>query len=735
MEIPVRQPCRTSSSRSVVFRADGESTQSRGSTRYLVQTARAIGLTVALLGAGACGDRALTDPDPSGLLPSAPARQLSSTTVIGASYTITGLYNFGAMGNGLSVNSVGHVVGAIYGVLSSQQGYTDYLWLTVETEPTVVLACCGQANDVNDFDDVTGYQGPEQVYLWRQADGYHLLGFLPGQSKSESWGINNNGLIVGESGPNRNSSQAVLFLPSSPRSLTYSTINLGALTGLTYSIAWDVNDAGQIVGEGTDATGTKYALLWQPAPLGSTNYTVIILDPTSVGGAGATAEARRISSRGEIVGTLRTAGGESRAFVWSPTVQNATIGTMSDLGLGSGFGINNSGIAVGTGSDGQPFVWSSQSGRSALPSPGLGAIPYTINDAGMIAGWVTASNHQSYAHVWRTPNQPPVAAVGGPYAGYEAGAVAFSGAGSTDPNDDALSYSWDFGDGSTGTGVAPSHAYADNGTYDVTLTVTDAHGVASAPVSTTATIANVAPTITSLTLLTDPLPVGSTVALAGTFTDPSTLDTHTATVDWDDDAGAVGVVVDASARAVSSSRTFTEAGVYTVSLVVTDDDGGSATRVATSYLVVFDPSAGFVTGGGWITSLAGSYSANPSLSGKASFGFVSRYKNGATTPSGNTEFQFHVASFEFSSTSYQWLVVAGAKAQFKGTGTVNGAGNYGFMLSAVDGQENGGGGVDKFRIKIWDVATGDVVYDNQMASADDAEASTALGGGSIVIHK
>ena len=331
-------------------------------------------------------------------------------------------------------------------------------------------------------------------------------------------------------------------------------------------------------------------------------------------------------------------------------------------------------------------------------------------------------------------NAAPVADASGPYAGLEGDDLAFSGADSNDPDGDALSFAWDFGDGSVGSGIAPTHAYADNGSYVVSLTVTDEHGLVSAPSSTTATIANVAPTITSLTLLTDPVPVGSTIVLAGTFTDPSTLDTHTATVDWDDDAGAVGVVVDASARAVSSSRTFTEAGVYTVSLVVTDDDGGSATRVATSYLVVFDPSAGFVTGGGWITSLAGSYSANPSLSGKASFGFVSRYKNGATTPSGNTEFQFHVASFEFSSSSYQWLVVAGAKAQFKGMGTVNGAGDYGFILSAVDGQENGGG-VDKFRIKIWDVATGDVVYDNQMASADDAEASTALGGGSIVIHK
>jgi hypothetical protein len=50
-------------------------------------------------------------------------------------------------------------------------------------------------------------------------------------------------------------------------------------------------------------------------------------------------------------------------------------------------------------------------------------------------------------------------------------------------------------------------------------------------------------------------------------------------------------------------------------------------------------------------------------------------------------------------------VVAGAKAQFKGVGTVNGSGEYGMRLTAINGQINGGGDVDKFRIKIWDIAT------------------------------
>jgi len=123
------------------------------------------------------------------------------------------------------------------------------------------------------------------------------------------------------------------------------------------------------------------------------------------------------------------------------------------------------------------------------------------------------------------------------------------------------------------------------------------------------------------------------------------------------------------------------------------------------------------------------------LTGKATFGFVSKYKKGATTPDGNTEFQFHAAGLNFKSTSYQWLVVSGAKATYKGQGTINGSGNYGFLLSAIDGQLTGGGGADKFRIKIWDKDDGDaVVYDNLVGGGDDANPTTTLGGGSIVIH-
>jgi hypothetical protein len=135
-------------------------------------------------------------------------------------------------------------------------------------------------------------------------------------------------------------------------------------------------------------------------------------------------------------------------------------------------------------------------------------------------------------------------------------------------------------------------------------------------------------------------------------------------------------------------------------------------------------------------SPAGAYTADPSLTGKANFGFVSKYETGTNTPSGETEFQFKAGDLDFHSDAYEWLVVAGPQAKFKGIGRINNTGNYGFMLSAVDGDMPGGGGIDKFRIKIWDKDNNDeIVYDNNLNAVDDATPTTVLGGGQITIKK
>ncbi|PYO48471.1 MAG: hypothetical protein DMD72_07210 [Gemmatimonadetes bacterium] len=95
----------------------------------------------------------------------------------------------------------------------------------------------------------------------------------------------------------------------------------------------------------------------------------------------------------------------------------------------------------------------------------------------------------------------PVANAGSAQTGYEGSAVTFNAAGSSDADGDALiSYNWNFGDG-TSQSVSTAtvqHVYNDNSStpYVVTLTVTDARGATSSPVTTSAAIANVAPTAT-----------------------------------------------------------------------------------------------------------------------------------------------------------------------------------------------------------------------------------------------
>jgi hypothetical protein len=254
----------------------------------------------------------------------------------------------------------------------------------------------------------------------------------------------------------------------------------------------------------------------------------------------------------------------------------------------------------------------------------------------------------------------------------------------------------------------------------------------------TLTVNNVAPAITSTNASPSLLAVNNQTTITTAFTDAGTLDTHTCTIDWDDGFGAIAATLTqgAGAGSCSATQTYTAAGVYTLSVKIRDDDTGEVTTKY-EYVVVYDPSAGFVTGGGWIQSPAGAYVAGPTLAGKANFGFVSKYLKGSSVPTGETEFQLHFATFNFHSTSYQWLVVSGARAQYKGVGKINGAGNYGFLLTATDGQITGGGGIDKFRIKIWDVATSAIVYDNvPTATSDDIDAANqqVIDGGSITIH-
>ncbi|MGH3651314.1 MAG: Ig-like domain-containing protein, partial [Acidimicrobiia bacterium] len=264
----------------------------------------------------------------------------------------------------------------------------------------------------------------------------------------------------------------------------------------------------------------------------------------------------------------------------------------------------------------------------------------------------------------------------------------------------------------------------------------DRHGLCSqATVTVDVDPLNVAPTLDSITCMVDPVSLNSPIQVAVTFSDPDAGDTHAVVFEWGD---GTSTEINPASSPLQEPHTYAAAGVYQVGATVTDADGEFSASTCDDLVVVYDPDGGFVTGGGWILSPAGAYTpddpGDPDVTGKANFGFVSKYKKGAAVPDGQTEFQFQAAGLNFHSSSYEWLVVAGARGQFKGVGTIDGAGDYGFLLTAIDGARSGGGGVDKFRIKIWDRATDTLVYDNQAGATDTGNDATGVGGGSIVIH-
>lgn len=166
-------------------------------------------------------------------------------------------------------------------------------------------------------------------------------------------------------------------------------------------------------------------------------------------------------------------------------------------------------------------------------------------------------------------NQLPQAEANGPYSGAVGASISFSSAGSFDPDGTIQSYAWDFGDGTSGTGAAPTHTYASAGTFTVSLTVTDDSGataVDNAQVTVTGGGGgNQAPTAEANGPYTGAVGAAVSFSSAGS-TDP---DGSIASYSWTFGDGA-------SATGPSPAHTYAAAGTYTVTLTVTDDAGASA---------------------------------------------------------------------------------------------------------------------------------------------------------------
>ena len=273
------------------------------------------------------------------------------------------------------------------------------------------------------------------------------------------------------------------------------------------------------------------------------------------------------------------------------------------------------------------------------------------------------------------------------------------------------------------------------GETEIIWTATDKNNISSNPKTQLITVSNKAPNEISFIAPDGPREIGTPIPMKGKFSDDNIK-----SVTWKAYNGNT-VVQEYSAAATGSETTHTfenlPAGVYTIILELTDHCGMTATGYS-EYVVLYDPNGGFVTGGGWFNSPEGALIGSDAV-GKAHFGFNAKYKTGKNDigeVGGNTSFQFKTGNIDFQSDSHEKmsLVVSGGfKATYKGIGKVNGMGEYKFMVTVIDAEETTYHTVDLFRIKIWN--SQGVLYDNMLNAEENADPTTYIGGGSIVIHK
>lgn len=254
---------------------------------------------------------------------------------------------------------------------------------------------------------------------------------------------------------------------------------------------------------------------------------------------------------------LASAGGPYSASVGVPIVLDGTGSQDPDGSIVSyawNFGDGNSG--------------SGPSPTHAYSTAGSFTVTLTVTDNDNLADSATATVNVSDG----SGMQPPVADAGGPYAGTTGFPIPFDGSGSSDPDGSIVSLDWTFGDGGSGSGLQPMHAYVAAGTYVVTLTVTDDSG-RSGSASTTATVTdpvNRAP----LANAGGPYSAKPGEAVSFDGTGSSDPDGNVLSWEWDFGDGNVG-------SGATPTHAYSMAGDYTVTLVVTDDSGTKSSAVTT----------------------------------------------------------------------------------------------------------------------------------------------------------
>lgn len=253
-----------------------------------------------------------------------------------------------------------------------------------------------------------------------------------------------------------------------------------------------------------------------------------------------------------------------------------------------------------TGPNGGPFT---VSGTHTYADEGSYSITVVITDADTPSNQATAHSTANVADAALTAGTLTVT------GGTEGSAPATASFTFTDANSAAtagdFSATIDWGDGTTTTGtvagaggaftVTGSHTYAEEGTYTVKVTVTDDGGSTTSATGT----AKVADAALSATCGTTTISSQSFSGAVATFTDANsgaTAADFTATINWGDGATTAGTISGSGSGpySVNGSHTYSSAGLFTVTVSITDDGGSTAT--ASCPILVY----GRTTGGNFV---------------------------------------------------------------------------------------------------------------------------------------
>ncbi len=219
-------------------------------------------------------------------------------------------------------------------------------------------------------------------------------------------------------------------------------------------------------------------------------------------------------------------------------------------------------------------------------------------------GKPTLTNKMSAAIPWTLADNPPVAKLTvTPLTGIAPLTVTADASASTAVDGTIASTSIDFGDGTVAGGATASHSYAGAGTYTVTASVTDSFGGVSRSSATVSVAANQPPLARlSVTPSTGVAPVTVTADTSAS-SDPDGKVVSTS-INFGD-----GTVV----SGVTASHTYSAAGTYTVTAIVTDDRGASSSATA-SVTVSSGNKPPVVT----VTAMPGTITAGMSVTANAS---------------------------------------------------------------------------------------------------------------------